>query len=131
MGGIDVLFIALCASENSDLARHVPYRSATMRITLKEDLTRSIAMKAIKTIMRVAHKNNVKIHIWASTPCTTGCPWRHVNKVFGVKTRDEKLSNTLIQHATNLCRFAKVLGGHYTWEWPERCELCGDPRVRR
>ena len=36
----------------------------------------------------------------------------------------------MIQHATKLCRFADVLGGHYTCEWPERCELWADPRVR-
>ena len=47
-----------------------------------------------------------------------------------VETHDEKLTNALIQHTTRLCKLACVLGGHYTWEWPERCELWQDRRVR-
>ena len=124
------MFIELCASEDSNLTKHVPYRFAAMHITEEDDFTHFIIVRAIKTIMRVAYKHGVTIHIWASTPGTTGCPWRHVNEAFGRKTGDEKLSDTLIQHAAKLCRFAKVLGGHYTWDWPERCELWADPRVR-
>ena len=56
--------------------------------------------------------------------------WRHINKALGSKTGDGKLSNILIQHAARICKFASVLGGHYIWEWPERCELWQDKRVR-
>ena len=108
----------------------MPYRSAAIRITEKENLTHSQIVKAIQTIARVAHKNGVKNHVWASIPCTAGCHRRHINYVEGLKTGDAKLTNTLIQNATRLCKFARVLGGHYTWEWPERCDLWRDRRVR-
>ena len=87
-------------------------------------------MKAILSVLRVAHARGVKIKVWASTPCTSGCPWRRINKALGRKTGDEKLSNVLIRHAAKICRFARVFCGHYTWELPERCELWQDKRVR-
>ena len=34
------------------------------------------------------------------------------------------------QHEIRLCKLAPVFGGHYIWEWPERCELLQDRRVR-
>ena len=37
--GVDTLFIELCASEDSELTKQVPYRSAALRITEKEDRT--------------------------------------------------------------------------------------------
>ena len=80
--------------------------------------------------MRVAHARSVAIQVWASTPCNSGCPWRQVNQASGRNTGDEKLSNILIQRAARICKFARVLGGHYTWEWPERCELWQDKRFR-
>ena len=114
--GVDALLIELCASKNFELTEQLPYRSAALRITDKENLTRSNTMKAIIYIMRVAHKKCIKIHIWASTPCTAGCPWRHVNAALGCQTGDVKLSDKLIENASRICRFAAVCCGHYTWE---------------
>ena len=65
--GVDTLLIEFCASENSELTRHVPYRSAALRITEKQDLTCSSTVKAIISIMRAAHEKVVKINVWAST----------------------------------------------------------------
>ena len=127
---VDTLFIELLASEDSESTKQVFYRSADLRISEKEDFTFSYIVKAVTSIMRIAYKKGIKINVWASTLCTSGCPWRHVNNALGRKTRDEKLTNTLIQHATRLCKLARVFGGHYTWEWPERCELWQDRRVR-
>ena len=67
MGGVDTLRIELCASKNSELTEQVLDRSAALRITDKENLKRSITMKAIISIMRIATNNNIKIYIWAST----------------------------------------------------------------
>ena len=55
VGGVDALLIELCASKNSGLTEQVPYRSVALRITDKEDLTRSIIVKAIIAIMRIAN----------------------------------------------------------------------------
>ena len=74
VGGVNTLFIELCASDNSELTRQVPYRSAALRITEKQDLTRSCTVKAIISIMKAAQDKGSKINVWASTPCTSGCP---------------------------------------------------------
>ena len=42
-----------------------------------------------------------------------------------------KLSDKLIEHASRICSFAIVCGGHYTWEWPERSALWEDRRIRK
>ena len=39
--GLDTLLVELCASDDSELIKQVPYRSAAMRITEKENLTHS------------------------------------------------------------------------------------------
>ena len=63
VGGVNTLLIELCASDNSELTRQVPYRSAALRITEKEDLTRSCTVKAIISIMKAAHETCVNIHV--------------------------------------------------------------------
>ena len=129
--GVDTLLIEFCASENSELTRQVPYRFAALRITEKQDLTCSSTVKAIISIMRVAHEKGVKINVWASTPCTSGCPWRHVNAALCRGTGDQKLSDTLIEHASRICRFADVCAGHFTWEWQAKSFLWQDRRIRK
>ena len=111
------------------MTEQVAYISAALRITNKENLIHSIALKTIISIPRTAYKKCVKIHIWASTPGTDGCPWRHVNAALGRETGDVKLSGRLTEHASRICRFAVVCGGHYTWEWPERSSLWQDRRI--
>ena len=120
---VDNLLIELCASNSSELTEQVPYRFAALLITDKEDLTRSNTVNAIISIMRIAYKQGVKIRIWASTSRISGCPCRHVHAALGPATGGKKLSDKLIEHASRICRFAIVCGGHYTWEWPERCAL--------
>ena len=61
VGWVDALSIELCASKNTESTEQVPYRFAALRITDKEDLTSSITMKAIISIMRIAHKKGIKI----------------------------------------------------------------------
>ena len=130
VGGVNTLLIEFCASDDSELTRQVPYRSAALRVT-EQDLTCSCTVKAIISIMKAAKEKGVKINVWASTPCTSGCPWRHINAALGRGTGDQKLSDTLIQHTARICRFAYVCGGHFTWEWPERSFLWQDRRIRK
>ena len=108
------------ASEDSELTKQVPDRSAALRFTEKEDFTFSSIVNAIASIMRIAYIRCIKIHVWAFT----------LGTALSRNTSDEKLTNTWIHVATRLCKLASVFGGHYAWEWPERCELWQDRRVR-
>ena len=58
-GGVDTLLIKLCASQKCELTEQVPYRSAALRITDKENLTCSITVKANISITRIANKQRV------------------------------------------------------------------------
>ena len=60
VGGVNTLLIEFCASDNSELTRQVPYRSAALRISEKQDLTRSCTVKAIISIMKAAQEKCVK-----------------------------------------------------------------------
>ena len=50
------LLIEFCASADSELTKHVPYGSAALRITDKEDFTKTRTLEAILTIIRIARK---------------------------------------------------------------------------
>ena len=54
VGGVNTLLVEFCASDNSELTRQVPYRSAALMITETQHLTCSCAVKAIISIMKAA-----------------------------------------------------------------------------
>ena len=129
MRGIDTLLIELCASDHSELMRQVPYGSAAIRIT-QQDLTNTQTMRAITSMIQIARRNDIKVLVWTSTPCTAGFSWRHINIAKGHKTGDKVLTNKLIKNAVKICRLAKALGRHYVWELPGTLDLWHDRRVR-
>ena len=47
------------------------------------------------------------------------------------ETKDIALTGEPINNATKWCRLTKALGGHYLWEWPERCDLWHDWQVKQ
>ena len=53
--GIDTLLVELCASDDSDLIKQVPYRPAVIWITENENLTHSQIAEAIRTGIRSMH----------------------------------------------------------------------------
>lgn len=128
--GIDTLLIELCASAELELTQQVPYGCAAVRITDKEDFTNKHTVYAILAIVRLARKNQVKATVWVATPSISGCPWKHVNAAREYGTGDKALSGKLIRIAYKVCRLAYIMGGDYVWEWPERCDLWADWRVR-
>ena len=72
----------------------------------------------------------MKILVWVATPFTSGCPWKHINHAKGFITGDPAFPGRLIMHASKVCRLARLLGGHYMWEWLEKCDLWRDCRVK-
>ena len=45
-------------------------------------------------------------------------------------TGDANLTNTLIHRCVGLSIIVHISGGKYVWEWPSRCDLWKDWRVR-
>ena len=128
-GGIDHLLVELCCSESSQLAAAVPPGAAAIRVTEKVDLTKDKTVRVIKDIIKKALEQKIRVLTWVAVPCTAGCPWRHINKAKGLATGDAELTDTLTKHCLKLCRCTRKLGGDFCWEWPQRCDLWGDPRV--
>ena len=87
-------------------------------------------MRVLRDIVRLACKLKVKVLTWAPTRCAAGCQWRHVNAAKGVKTEDIALTGELIKHATKFCRLTRAVGCDYVREWPDRCDLWNDWRVK-
>ena len=110
-GGLDQLLIELCCSDASQLTASVPARAAGLRVTQKVDLAHFATARVIKDIIKLAAKRNVRALVWASVP------------------RDVTTASPLIENAVKLCRFVHQQGGHFCWEWPQRNDLWGDPRV--
>ena len=68
MRGVDALLIELCASAGSELIQQVPYGSAAIRITDQQVLTNSKTLRAIRAIIRLARRNQVRVLVWVATP---------------------------------------------------------------
>ena len=101
----------------------MPYGFDILRITDKEDFTKSRTLQAVLEIIRIAKKNDVKIIVWVATPCAPGCPWKHVNTARVFCTGDKALSSRLTKHVDKVCRLAQFLGSDYVCYWAEKCDL--------
>ena len=122
-GEFDILLIELCCEPDSELAFAAPPRGLALRITKDADLTNKATKRTLHSIIRFAGKCDVKLHVWVSTPCTAGCPWKHINESRGVATGDPQLTDALIEAVIPLCDHVRRAGGIVTWEWPARNAL--------
>ena len=129
-GGFNQLLIELCCADDSMLTGKVPRGCAAIRIPELLDLTSIKTYKVLKTIIRHASLLEIEVVVWNAVPCTAGCPWRHVNQKRGITTGNIKLKNSLISKCVALSMLARKTGGKFVWEWPSRCDLWKDYRVR-
>ena len=93
------LLVERCASADLELTDDVPYGSAALLITDKEDRTKRGSIKVVEEIIRVANKNDVQVTVWVATPCASGCPWRYVSNANDVTTGDRALPGRFIKGA--------------------------------
>merc|ERR1712194_414384 len=128
-GSCKRIFFELCCGTSSNLAANAPPGSCVIGVTEATDLAKTKSYRVLRDLVKRAAEKKISIFVWASVPCTSGCPWKHVNNNLGRKTGDIKKTNVLIQHAVKLCSLAAGFGGKVCWEWPVRCGLWHDPRV--
>ena len=83
-------------------------------------MTRAGTRRKVHALLRIAYRLELQIHVWASTPCTDGCPWPYINDSLGIITGNPELSDALIKASIVLCRHCHRLGGSFSWEWPDR-----------
>ena len=87
------------------------------------DITKEDTVNAFLFIMELASSCGMQVHVWASIPCTAGCPWEYVNSSRGIQTGNPEATVTIIHNVGALCKRAVELEGDFTWEWSERTEL--------
>ena len=108
-----MLLAELCCSPDSVLARSTPSGCICVRSTEREDLTRPGTRRKVHDLLSIAYRVEMEIHVWASTPCTSGCPWSYVNDSLGFTTGDPELSDSPIKACIPLCRHCHRLGGSF------------------
>ena len=87
-GGLDDFLIELCASEASRLVESVLLRAAAIRVNEGMVMTNTNIVSVLQDIVWIAANLRISVLVWASTPCTAGCFWRHITKKLGRKTGD-------------------------------------------
>ena len=84
----DRLLVEFCCSENSKLGedRKSAKGCEVIRVTIKDDATKEETIAKLAKKIRSFHGNTAKdqggnkVMIFASLPCTGGCPWNRINK---------------------------------------------------
>ena len=113
----------MCCEPDSNLSARVPAQCVSIRCTEALDVTAEETVQAFLHIMDLAKQRGIRIHLWASTPCTAGCPWKYVNASKGLQTGNPDATVKIIRNVGILCQKAVALGGDFSWEWSERSEL--------
>ena len=104
----------MCCDPDSNLSALVPSHCVAIRCTKATDITNDETLRVFLHIMGVANKRGIRIHIWASIPCTAGCPWEYVNASKGISTGDPEATITMIQNVGALCQQAVAFNGDFT-----------------
>ena len=84
----DRLLVEFCCSENSKLGedRKSAKGCEVIRVTIKDDATKEETIAKLAKKIRSFHGSTAKdqggnkVMIFASLPCTGGCPWNRINK---------------------------------------------------
>ena len=129
-GGFNLLFLELCCEPDSVLSAEAPEGVLALRVTLGEDLASKETRGAIHRIIRHGDRLGMRIVVWASTPCTTGCPWQYVNRAAGASTGDADLADILVRASIAVCRHVLRVQGYAFWEWPPTNGLWQRPDVK-
>jgi len=114
--------VEFCCGPNSVLGQpsDAPEGCNVIRLTADDDVTtprgREKAMKAVESKCCL---------LWASMPCTGGCPWQHINIKFpGMRAKLRKYYaefRAIWKCFVEVARKVIERGGHVAVEWPASC----------
>ena len=123
--------IEFCCDEDSNLCsdRYESSRDGRkivrIRLTKKNDCTKS---SSIDFAINVANRFPGKTVLWASLPCTWGCPWSKVNRAT-CTNHAHRQHQLWIEHVLlakqfeRLADVVKANGDLIAWEWPRFNDL--------
>ena len=110
-GEFFAIFVDLCCEKDSVLSQSVVPGVLAIRLTKESDLSLKQTRRALHGVIREAYLVGCATSVWASTPCTAGCPWQRLNAAIGASCGDVEFSNRLIHAAIAICRHAARYGG--------------------
>ena len=122
----DRVMVEFCCSPESTLgqAREASKHCHVVRVTEADDATKSKTIQAlvskIHTLCDEGGGTSKPLLLFASLPCTGGCPWQRIN-VEKVQSHQE-LFIRLFKSFQSLCRMIKSRNPCIAFELPKNCE---------
>ena len=135
----DRVMVEFCCSPESKLgqAREASKRCHVVRVTEADDATRSKTIQAlvskIHTLCDEGGDTSKPLLLFASLPCTGGCPWQRINVEKNPKLvqSHQELFIRLFKSFQSLCRMIKSRNPCVAFELPKNCEYWSWDIVRK
>ena len=125
-----ILMVELCTSENAWLScLSDAYGIMAIPVTARVDGMDPETLRLLEGAIRTATRRGMHVVVWASTPCTGGSPWQHLQVA-----RDESYYSRHLKGLSTVHRklwksflFLVNASKQPTWviEWPQRCAYWG------
>ena len=129
--------IEFCCSRDSRIGHLRPEQCQVHRLTIDNDLRFN---KGLKEAYRAISNNATPTLVWASIPCTGGCPFVPTNITLAHKYNRPQTIEKIEGHKEDFKKiwrnFTKVAnrhivqGGKIAIEWPRNCSYWKRPEVR-
>ena len=124
------VMVEFCCSPDSKLgqAREASKHCHVVRVTEADDATKSKTIQAlvskIHTLCDEGGGTSKPLLLFASLPCTGGCPWQRMNveKNPELVTSHQELFIKLFKSFQSLCRMVKSRNPCIAFELPKHCE---------
>ena len=128
------LLIEYCCSPTSKIGANKTDGCEVLRLTEDIDMTTPNGLRVALDAVDRAKKEGIYVALWASLPCTAGCPWQRLNrkrKSARKKIRQHKIVfNKLMDNFVILAGAVDECNGDIHFEWPANCSLWKDHKVR-
>ena len=128
------VLIEYCCSSDSRLGTRAG-DCEVVRLTESIDMTTDAGLHFALDAVETAYHDNKYVALWASLPCTAGCPWQAIIKKY--RTARRKIRRHLKVFKKLMANFIKVAehvreaGGDIHFEWPAGCRLWETNIVRK
>ena len=125
-----ILMVELCTSENAWLScLSDAYGIMAIPVTARVDGMDPETLRLLEGAIRTATRRGMHVVVWASTPCTGGSPWQHLQVARDESYYSRHLKGLFTVHRKLWKSFLFLVNASKqpTWviEWPQRCASWG------
>ena len=121
------LMIEFCAPLLSTVSRVAVDEFPSVHVvtvTESDDARRADTVAALKSLCVEAIRQNMRVYLWSSTPCTGGCPYQRMWLQNGGEAQRARVSSLLDTHRKLWKSLLSLVPFVHAWsiEWPWRCQ---------